>query len=300
MSAESFISPTLKHVYDKDSDWPRNEDVRYRRGFISAKSDVDYDGYDVQGFNEMGFDRAGFRRTDYEADPKLATIVAACGPEIVAGRRNGRTFGQLMETTRIVMDELSAAFPGTPVYDADEVDDAPAEALGRDAVAGGNLSVFYRRGPNWVAFTTDEISEIFEGDGGAGHGLRAYASDISGSIETRRFARDEEGLRAFVQEVLADFNPALRKYAVFVTDTPDGPAFEAAAYDGHSQDEEEANIPAYDGDHVSDVLAPTVEAALSDFAAARTKTLAVAEMVERGLWFMSRRADEAPGQEAGL
>lgn len=300
MSVESFISPTVQHVYDEEPGWPQNDTARYRRGFISRKAEFDPDGYDLNGFNESGIDRAGFRRKDYETDPRLASLVAACGPEIVAGRRNGRTFGELMETTRIVMEELSAAFPGTPVYDADEVDAAPAEAIGRDAVAGGNLSVFYRSGSNWVAFTTDEISEIFDGGGGAGHGLRAYARDLTETFETRHFATDEEGLRTFVREVLADFNPTIRKYAVFITDTPDGPAFEAASYDGSSQDEEEASVPAYDGDHVCDVLAPTEEAALSNFAASRTKTVAVAEMVERGLWFMSRRADEVPAPEAGL
>jgi hypothetical protein len=63
MTVESYISPTLRHVYE--ADWANNESTRRRRGFLSNKLDFDREGYDLLGFDKAGVDRAGFRQSDF-------------------------------------------------------------------------------------------------------------------------------------------------------------------------------------------------------------------------------------------
>jgi hypothetical protein len=290
MTVEPFISPTVRHVYEADPEWATNESTRRRRGFLSNKHDIDHEGFDLRGFDEADVDRAGYTRADYEAAATLEAVVQACGENIVAGKRKHRTFGQLLETTDIVVSELQAAFPDVSFCDAHLADDAGSHVIVRDSVAGGNLSVAYRQDYSYVAFTTDEIAEAFDGEGGPGHGLMVYVRDPADTYETRHFAEDEEELRAFVREVLADFHPDLKKYGVFITDTPDGPALEAAKFGRPSPEDGELESPEFDGDLVGDVLATSSEHALAVFASSRTRTAAVAEMVERGIVSMERRA----------
>jgi hypothetical protein len=285
MSAESFISPTVRHVYEADPKWASNESTRRRRGFLSSKHDFDHEGFDLAGFDEEGVDRACFTREDYEADPSLQMVVQACGENILAGKRMNRTFSELLRTTDVIVSELQAAFPDVSFCDAHLAEDAGSHVVVRDAVAGGDLSVAYRQDYSYVAFTTDLIAETFDIDGGGrtGHGVMVYVCDPADSYELRHFAADEAELRAFVREVLADFHPDLKKYGVFITDTPDGPALEASAFGRPSPEDGESELPEFEGDLVGDVLATSPENALLEYAVSRSKTTAVAKMIERGL-----------------
>lgn len=283
MTAETFISPTVRHRYDENPDWVKDQNITYRRGFVSRKSEFDHEGYDLAGFGEHGLDRAGFSREEYEADPILVTVVHAVGEAILAGKRTNRTFGQLLATTDIIVEELQAAYPDVSFCDAHLAQEAGSHVVVRDMVAGGNLSVAYRENGNYVAFTTDEVAETF-GDHPTGHGLMVYTRDPIGRYETRLFAEDEAELRNLVREVLSYFRPHLRKYAVFIVDSPDGPAFETCVYRHYAEEDGDVAAPELEGgDYVADVIAESAEEALTEFAASRRNTLAVAEMVERGI-----------------
>lgn len=285
----SQISPTVRHVFEQDHEWFMNEGTLRRRGF-GRNNDFDADGFDVMGYDRKGADRAGYTRADYDTDGALYAVVQACGEEILAGRRKNRTFGQLLATTDVIVSELQAAFPDVSFCDAHLADDAGDDVIVRQAVAGGNLSVAYRSGSSYIAFTTDEMAETYADDGKAGHGLMAYSRDPGDNYQLRHYAKDDEELKEFVREVVADFRPDLAHYSIVITDTEDGPALEAVRVAGEAPDEEEIETADMNGDGVGEVLALSEEDAVRTFAASRTRTRAIAEMAERGLAAMQMRS----------
>lgn len=279
----SEISPTMRHVFEKNPNWFMEESTMRARGFTRSH-DFDRYGYDMLGFDKDGVDRAGYSKADYSANPRIEALVQACGEEILAGRRKGRSFRQLVETTDVIVSELQSAYPASEFYDADTLDPVGTGTIVREAVAGGNLSVAYRRGVNYIAFTTDETAETYAEDPRDAHGLIAYSRDLAESYEIRHCSEGDEELRGFVREIVADFRPDLAPYTVYMIDTEDGPALDARVYGKvPGDDEDEFERQYVEGDPLGDVLAASRDAALCEFMSKRNKTHALADMFERGI-----------------